>query len=557
MPANSGAIPIWGHLASYDDLTNKDWTYGTIHDRTYVLFKGMYIGDFPSYGTRYEIKLTSGVRNTYFGLDSTCETVFFTQEKKYDDFLKEAGLLDTIKNLKKDIADSEESIMDMEVACLNGDDSYSSSKEKRLQQDLDETKQDLAKELDSLYQRYYHFIGPTHAEAFQRVVDAKCMETREIDVEGWDYSGKAYTLSTADAEGNRTFLFDQPQPQNDTVEPSDGDDYAIYYKKFKSTTKVPNQPRERDLETFTLCREHYRLYDICGGFYAVADAQRAFLFSNLRLPGLYKNVPAKALLTTIQGISAHLKYLPCRKDHPNCLNDPRVHRANVPLNEVEMCDILKRAMHPAVCEQFEKDNKGKNLWEKPTEMANDLDQIIELLPADHPAKQDKRKESKKFDKKSGKDKSKSGKAKSKSGDNGNGNVHCNKCEKMGEKPIVVGSHITQKCERWMWDRDKNKYVPRNDDGKKSYTPRDKSKKQVHNHNHDDERRTPRTSYRSGGGSSRKRHRGSGSRRGRSRSRSYSRSRSRSYSSDYSEYSRSRSPSEDSRRRGRGRRNRRR
>ena len=553
MPVISGAIPIWGHLSSYDDLSAKDWTYGTIHDRVYVPFKGMYTGDFPSYGTKYEIKLTSGVRNTYYGLNCTCETVFFTQEKKFDDFLKEAGLLDTITNLKKDIADAEERIMDMEVACLNGDGSYSSSKEKRLRADLEDTKKDLVKELDSLYQRYYHFIGPTHAEAFQRVVDNKCQERRAIDEEVWDYSGKAYTLSNPDNEGVRTFLFDQPQPQNDTVEPSDGDDYAIYYKKFKSTITVPNQSRERDLETFNLCREHYRLYDICGGFYAVADAQRAFLKNNLRLPGLYKNVPAKALLTTIQGISAHLQYLPCRKDHPNCLNDPRVHRANIPLNEVEMCDILKRAMHPAVCEQFEKDNKGTNLFDKPTDMANDLDQIIELLPANHAAKQDKRKEMKK-DKKSGKDKSKSGKAKSKSSDNGNGEMHCNKCEKMGEKPLVVGSHITQKCERWMWDRDKNKYVPRNSQERKTYTPRDKSKKQVHNHNHDDERRTPRTSYRSGGGSSRKR-RGSG-RRGRSRSRSYSRSRSRSYSSDSSDYSRSRSPSEDSRRRSRGRRHRR-
>jgi len=553
MPATSGAIPIWGHLAPYD-TTNKDWTYGTVHNRTHVFFRGKYEGEFPSYGTRYEIKLSSGVRNTYYGLDTTDEAVFFTQERKFDDFLKEAGILDTIKALKKDIAKAEESLMDMNVACMNGDDSYSATKEKRLREDLDETKKDLLKELDSLYQRYDHFIGPTHAEAFKRVVDLKCKETRDIEVDEWDYSAKAYALNAADAEGVRTFDFDQPMPHLDGVEPGNGADYAIFYEKFLSTTTLQDQPRERDLETFELCRVHYRLMDICGGYFATADAQRAYMFNNMRLPGLYKQVPAKALLTTIQGISKHLEYLPCRKDHPNCINDARVRRANVPLNDVEICDILLRAMHPDVCEQFEKDHKGQNLFDNPTEMANDLDTIIELLPSTHAAKQDRKKESK--DNKKGKDKSKS-KTQSKAGGDGKAKYHCNKCAKMEEKPIVIGSHDTHKCERWTWSEKERKYVAKTAD-KKAYTPRDKSKKkQVHNHNHDEEHHTPRASSRRGGGSSRKRQRGSG--RGRGRSRSRSSSRSRSYSSDSydSEYSRSRSPSEDRRRHRRSRRDRRR
>ena len=106
MPKQPVSIPIWGHLAKHTDLKPKFWNYGTTHDKDKVMFMGMYhrsdTGEFPPYGTEYELKLDSGVRTTFMGLgDDTCPTVFFTQEKKFDDFCVESGLFKKIEELKK------------------------------------------------------------------------------------------------------------------------------------------------------------------------------------------------------------------------------------------------------------------------------------------------------------------------------------------------------------------------------------------------------------------------------------------------------------------------
>ena len=88
------------------------------------MFMGMYhrsdTGEFPPYGTEYEIKLESGVRTTFHGLgDDTCPTVFFTQEKKFDDFCVESGLFKKIEELKKEIDSLEEQIIDMTLSTQN------------------------------------------------------------------------------------------------------------------------------------------------------------------------------------------------------------------------------------------------------------------------------------------------------------------------------------------------------------------------------------------------------------------------------------------------------
>ena len=555
MPRRHGNMPIWGHLSRHEGLDKRHFHYGTVQDRPHVPFWGLYPGDFPEYGDKYEIKLPSGVRKTFNGLgDNTCATMFFIQEKKFDDFVLEAGIMTKIMELKKEILDIEEKLVDKNIACLSGDDSYDPAEDKTLQDDLENANKDLVQEFDTYYQRYDQFIGPTHADAFKRVVEKKVGETVEVKKEGWDFTSKAYELSEPDADGNRSLLLDRPMPEFDEQEPPEGANYGLNYAKVK-TQVVLQEPAKRDDLTFQRCRVHYRLWDICGGFYGVADATRACLFGNLRLPHLYMDVQAKELLTTIKNISKHLEYLPCRKDHPDCVNDDRIERRARELNSVEMCDILKRAMPSVVAEQFEKDNKGKNLFDNPDEMATDFDQIIEILPAE--MKSEKKNDSqKKKDKK--KDKSKSS--------NNPGGKRCNKCTKMGEKETVITTHYTDECNRWRYDKEKDCLVPKTDSNsnRKAYTPKSK---QVHNHNHDDDRnRTPRSSRRSdGGGSSRKRYRDEGrSRRGRSRSRSRSpsRSRSSSWSSDSRSRSRgrSRSPSYDrrdrrSRRSGRHRRRR--
>ena len=552
MPKQTVSTPIWGHLAKHTDLKPKYWNYGTTHDKDKVMFMGMYhrsdTGEFPPYGTEYEIKLDSGVRTTFNGLgDDTCPTVFFTQEKKFDDYCVESGIFKKIGELKKEIDNIEERIIDSLIACLSGDDSYDPDDDTRLQEDLESEKKQLVREYEKLYQRYDQFIGSTHAEAFKRVVDAKVGVSREVSYEIWDYTSKAYELEDPAADGSRAFKFDKPLPQFDGKDPPTGADYGLHYVKVKTPINQP-ELTERDDETFQRCRIHYRLFDICAGFYGVADATRAYLTNNLRLPHLRMGVPVKDLLITVKGISKHLELLPCRKDHPDCVNDSRVARTNVPLNAVEMCDILKRAMHPKVLEHFEKDNKDKNLFDDPDEMARDLDQIIDLLPPEFKA--DDRKESQK------KKESKKAKKKDGSKSSSEASQRCNRCDKMKEKEIVITSHPTKECSRWRYCDKQKKLVPKNDSEKKTYTPRDKSK-QVHNHNRDDDYRTPRSSRRGEGSSSRKRYRDSGSgRRGRSRSRSSSRSRSYSSDSRSRSSSRSRSPSYDDRdRRSRGRRRR--
>ena len=206
MPKQTVSIPIWGHLAKHTDLKPKFWNYGTTHDKDKVMFMGMYhrsdTGEFPPYGTEYELKLDSGVRTTFMGLgDDTCPTVFFTQEKKFDDFCVESGLFKKIEELKKEIDNLEEQTIDMTILCLSGDDSYDSDADTALQEDLESTKKNLVREFEKLYQRYDQFIGPTHAEAFKRVVDAKVGVSMEVSYEIWDYTSKAYELEAPVADG--------------------------------------------------------------------------------------------------------------------------------------------------------------------------------------------------------------------------------------------------------------------------------------------------------------------------------------------------------------------
>jgi len=89
---------------------------------------------------------------------------------------------------------------------------------------------------------------------------------------------------------------------------------------------------EKDKTAFDAAHKLHRV-QIMGNKYQVAEAQRAYLKNNLKLPAMSCGVSARILLGVIQNISEHMYLLPLMKDHPQLANNPEVVAANVPLTK--------------------------------------------------------------------------------------------------------------------------------------------------------------------------------------------------------------------------------
>jgi uncharacterized membrane protein YgcG len=235
------------------------------------------------------------------------------------------------------------------------------------------------------------------------------------------------------------------------------------------------------MAAFDVARKRHRV-QIMGNKYQVAEAQRAYLRNNLKLPAMSCGVTARILLGVVQNISEHLYLLPSMKDHPQLANNPEVVAANVPLTKMELCAILKRAMPKRVVSVYEaKRNNDCPVEFDPDAMAAEFDRIFDQLSCEDKQKNngggDKPQANSNSAQKRG-----NGGARASSNGQSSGKV-CKRCKQHHpDKERLWKSHATADCKKY--DQD-NKPIPQ--DGKGRGTPQ----KRVYALEKDDEEYTPR------------------------------------------------------------------
>ena len=272
--------------------------------------------------------------------------------------------------------------------------------------------------------------------------------------------------------------------------------------------------------------------------YGRAEAQRNFLLQHVSLPGDL-SMDVRAVANLMEAISGYMSDLPCRKDNPLYADNEDVVRANVPFNQMELCDMLKNSLPHAVQKLLATCSAKDEIF---LNFADFTDKVVALTA--------EASLNKPIPKKKNEDKSSDGRNKSNKGGSSNKKNHqqstngknCGRCAAQGKGERCVKSHNDSECNFF------------NADGtaKKQRTYDKKFDKKKNNFNHNLDTLSPQELK------AIRKNLASHSRRGRSSSCSSkrSRSRSRSESSDSSDSDES-SVNDRSRRRGRSSRNRKR
>ena len=496
--------------------------YGIVHDKELVVFKGAYPGKFPKWGAKFQLDLAHGVEKDFFTLTSNCPTAFFTQERIFDTFLEQSGLQTDIEEYGKKIFKLEEYLAQMRVkeynSALTADEEITKASFERK---LKSHKTSLEDSKKKIYTLYAQFMGESRTQSFKRVLDKVLAMETEYDRQEFDLEAEAY-----DKNQDGTPDMNSRRPELDAT----GDDEAgaTHVLVWKYVLREFKEKRTflRDEVAFEKARRLHRI-EVMGNKFKVAEAQKEFCRSNLRLPNKPHGITARIMLGLIMNISEHMYLLPTRKEHEDLVNDPEVEWGNVPFREMDMCDMLKRSMPKHVVAAYEAKRKSTCPIERDaSELARELDEILAAAPVEE------KKKSGGGDKPA--DKGSGGGAKTGKQPRPKGKKHCKRCKQGGEKDNVIFSHHTDDCDRYTADMKKKQlrtpqkqlhnhvdleHTPRNRSHKKKKKKKDKKEKK-----------------------SKKSHKRKNKRRRRSRSSSTSDS-SRSYSSG--EYSSSDSDSSDS------------
>jgi hypothetical protein len=477
------AVPIWGEmLDTFPDAAAKHMTYGTVHDQPLVVFKGAYDGNggkFPSWGSKLSLEINYGIDKDYYPLTSSCSTVFFIQERIFDRFLEESGINVDLSGFGKKLFNLSKEVCELKAREFNSPNGLSVD-DARSKASLEKKVKDYQDKLDETHSKvftfYEQFMGSSSRfQAFQRIVDNLLETEAKFERHKYDIVAEAYEKdSNGVSTGTR-------RPELDGTD--DDDPAAIHVLVWKVEEKRYEEQAKykRDKTAFEAARKLHRV-QIMGNKYQVAEAQREYLKSNLKLPAMSCGVSARMLLGVIQNISEHMYLLPSMKDHPQLANNPEVVAANVPLSKMELCAILKRAMPKRAVTAYE----AKRNNDCPAEfdddaMAAEFDRILDQLSAE-----DKQKNSGGGDKPQANSNSaqKRGNGGGKSSSNGqsSGKV-CKRCKQHHpDKEKLWKSHATAECRKY--DQD-NKPIPK--DGKGKDTPQ----KRVYALETDDGEYTPR------------------------------------------------------------------
>jgi hypothetical protein len=478
--------PVWGELNEvFPQVTAKAMTYGVVLDSALVLFQGAYPGGkLPSWGNKITLEVIFGIDKTFYPLNSSCKTAFFIQERIFDKFLEEAGLDADLAELREKILHRSKEVCDLRAMELNSADGLSPQEAKAkaaVEKKLKEYNEKLEETHAKVFTFYEQFMGPTRTQGFTRILD-KLLDT-ETTFERHEYELVAEAYEK-DSDGVSTGV---RRPELDNTDDDDPDATHILVWKVEERRYQEVAKYVKDKTAFEKARRLHRL-QVMGKKYGVAEAQRAYLSRNLKLPANYA-VSASVLLGVIQNISAHLYLLPSLKDHPDVADNPEVVAANVPLTRMEMCDVLRRAMPKRAIAVYE----SKRINDCPVEfdadaMASEFDKILDQLSAD-----DKQKGSGGADNKSHANPKSA--PKRNGGGNGGGNPKgassgkvCKRCKKHHpDKEKLWKSHFTNDCKKYDADDKplptegqgrntprKRVYALEKDDGE--YTPRHRSSK---------------------------------------------------------------------------------
>jgi len=443
------AVPIWGEMYdAFKDAKASNFTYGTVHDQPLVVFKGAYDGNggkFPSWGSKLSLEINYGIDKDFYPLTSSCSTVFFIQERIFDRFLEESGINADLAEYRIKLFNWNKDVCVLKAKEFNSPTGLSQVDADALAR-LEKKIKD-HQEKGTFERHKYELV----AEAYEK-----------------DSSGASNGIRRPELDHTND---DDPTASHVLV-------WKVEEKRYEEQAKY-----EKDKTAFEAARKLHRV-QIMGNKYHVAEAQRAYLKNNLKLPAVSCGVSARILLGVIQNISEHMYLLPSMKDHPQLANNPEVVAANVPLTKMEICAILKRAMSKRAVTQYEaKRNSDCPAEFDPDAMAAEFDRIMDQLSFED---QDKKKNNGGGDKPQANSNSAqkrgNGGARPSSNGQSSGKV-CKRCKQHHpDKERLWKSHATADCKKY--DQD-NKPIPQ--DGKGKGTPQ----KRVYALEKDDEEYTPR------------------------------------------------------------------
>ena len=479
------AVPIWGEMYdAFKDAKASNFTYGTVHDQPLVVFKGAYDGNggkFPSWGSKLSLEINYGIDKDFYPLTSSCSTVFFIQERIFDRFLEESGINADLAEYReklftwnKDVCVLKAKEFNTPTGLSQDDADVMARLEKKIKDYQDKTNETHSK----VFTFYEQFMGSSSRyQAFQRTVEKLLNTEGTFERHKYELVAEAYEKDSSGASNGIR------RPELDHTNDDDPTASHVLVWKVEEKRYEEQAKYEKDKTAFEAARKLHRV-QIMGNKYHVAEAQRAYLKNNLKLPAVSCGVSARILLGVIQNISEHMYLLPSMKDHPQLANNPEVVAANVPLTKMEVCAILKRAMSKRAVTQYEaKRNSDCPAEFDPDAMAAEFDRIMDQLSFED---QDKKKNNGGGDKPQANSNSAqkrgNGGARPSSNGQSSGKV-CKRCKQHHpDKERLWKSHATADCKKY--DQD-NKPIPQ--DGKGKGTPQ----KRVYALEKDDEEYTPR------------------------------------------------------------------
>lgn len=501
------AVPVYQELLdAHPNVTEKEMQYGTVHDKELVVFKGAYPGKFPKWGAKFALDLAHGVEKDFHTLASNCPTAFFIQERIFDKFMLDSGLQTDIKEYGEKIFKLGENLAQLRVkelgSTLTADEVASKTSFERKLNSYQLSLEDSKKRIYTLYEQ---FMGESRTQSFNRVVAKVLLMETEYERHEFDLVAEAY-----DKNQDGTPKMDSRRPDLDDKDDDEAGATHVLVWKYAVRKFKEKRTFDKDEVAFEKARRLHRL-EVMGNKYNVAEAQMEFCKSNLRLPNNRHGITARIMLGLIMNISEHMYLLPTSKEHEEHLDDPEVRWGNVPFREMDMCEMLKRAMPKHVITSYEGKRKSTCPLEKDASaLAVELDKILDAAPTDE------KKKSGGGDQKPA-DKGSGGGAKTGKQPRPKGKKHCKRCKNGGEKDNVIYSHNTDDCERYTADNKKKQlrtphkqlhnhvdleHTPRNRSHKKKKKKKEKKEKKSAKKSHKRKKRRRRSRSSSASDSSR-------------------------------------------------------
>ena len=328
------AVPIWGEMYdAFKDAKASNFTYGTVHDQPLVVFKGAYDGNggkFPSWGSKLSLEINYGIDKDYYPLTSSCSTVFFIQERIFDRFLEESGInadlakyRDLLLNWSKEVCVLKAKEFNTPTG-LSQDDADAMA---RLEKKIKDYQEKMNETHSKVFTFYEQFMGSSSRyQAFQRTVEKLLNTEGTFERHKYELVAEAYEKDSNGASNGIR------RPELDHTNDDDPNASHVLVWKVEERRYEEQAKYEMDKTAFEAARKFHRV-QIMGNKYHIAEAQRAYLKNNLKLPAVSCGVSARILLGVIQNISEHMYLLPSMKDHPQLANNPEVVAANVPLTK--------------------------------------------------------------------------------------------------------------------------------------------------------------------------------------------------------------------------------